>query len=104
MRGHLKILMKDLRAEFEAIGAYLRAAPDTENGIFETVCWSTAVKRKAGNIIERAQCQNGKAVKRKTAETDGTTMLRRLLRRAPLRAAQAPGCLGGQAARLGGGE
>ena len=38
--------------------------------------------RKAGDIIERAQCQNGKTGKRRngkrnTAETDGTTMLTR---------------------------
>ena len=34
-----------------------------------------AATQKTGNGKEQAQCQNGKTAKRKTAETEGTTVL-----------------------------
>ena len=77
------------REIYVCIYVYVYVAHEAESGIAETVCWLTKHKhktqqttkttktngvlaktasRKAGNLIERAQCRSGKTAKRQTGK------------------------------------
>ena len=63
----------------------LSAALETESGVFKTMC---RLKRQSGNRKRTGVApnrQNDKTAKRKTAETDGTNILRFRRQRATLR-------------------